>query len=74
MLYGTTYIENWGSGVKRIIEACQKRGVAAPTWSINGSFAVVTFERPTKGDTQDDAQDDTQGANLDVKIEKPIKS
>ena len=74
MLYGTTNIENWGFGVKRIIEACQKRGVAAPTWSINGSFAVVTFERPTKGDTQDDAQDDTQGANLDEKIEKPIKS
>ena len=65
MLYGTTYIENWGSGVKRIIEACQKRGVAAPTWSINGSFAVVTFERPTKGDTQDDTEDDIQGGTQD---------
>lgn len=74
VLYSTTYIENWCSGVKRIIEACQKRGVAAPTWSINGRFVVVTFVRPTKGDTQDDAQDDTQGANLDEKIEKPIKS
>ena len=42
VLYSTTYIENWGSGVKRIIEACQKRGVAAPTWSINGGFVVVT--------------------------------
>ncbi|MBR3480839.1 MAG: hypothetical protein IKH32_09170 [Prevotella sp.] len=29
VLYSTTYIENWGSGVKRIMEACQKRGVAA---------------------------------------------
>lgn len=28
VLYSTTYIENWGSGVKRIMEACQKRGVA----------------------------------------------
>lgn len=77
VLYSTTYIENWGSGVKRIIEACQKRGVAAPTWSINGGFVVVTFVRPTKGDTQNDTQDDTQSdtqdANLDEKIEKAIK-
>ena len=62
VLYSTTYIENWGSGVKRIIEACQKRGVAAPTWSINGGFVVVTFVRPTNGDTQDD----TQGVTKDV--------
>ena len=26
VLYSTTDIENWGSGVKRIMEACQKRG------------------------------------------------
>ena len=43
------------------MEACQKRGVAAPTWSINGGFVVVTFMRPAKGDTQSDTQDDTQG-------------
>ena len=69
VLYSTTYIENWGSGEKRITEACQKRGVAAPTWSINGGFVVVTFIRPTKGDTQSD----TQGDTLDGKIEKAIK-
>ena len=73
VLYSRTYIENWGSGVKRIIQACQKRGVEAPTWSINGGFVVVTFMRPTKGDTQSDTQDVTQGANLDGKIEKAIK-
>ena len=77
VLYSTTYIENWGSGVKRIIEACQKRGVAAPTWSINGGFVVVTFVRPTKGDTQSDTQDDTQGDteedNLDNWIENQIR-
>ena len=65
VLYSTTYIENWCSGVKRIIEACQKRGVAAPTWSINGGFVVVTFVRPTKGDTQDDTEDDIQGGTQD---------
>lgn len=47
------------------MEACQKRGVAAPTWSNNGDFVVVTFIRPTKSDTL--------GAYLDGKIEKAIK-
>ncbi|MBR6043162.1 MAG: hypothetical protein IKP37_11090 [Paludibacteraceae bacterium] len=58
VLYSTTYIENWGSGVKRIMEACQKRGVTAPTWAINGGFVVVTFMRPTNGGTQDTELDD----------------
>ena len=81
VLYSTTYIENWGSGVKRIMEACQKRGVAAPTWTVNGGFVVVTFMRPakgdtqdgTQGDTQDDTQSDTQGGNLDKWIENQIR-
>ena len=47
------------------MEACQKRGVAAPTWTINGGFVVVTFMRPAKGDIQDDTQDDTQGDTQD---------
>ena len=64
-MYSTTYIENWGSGVKRIMEACQKRGVAAPTWSINGGFVVVTFMRPAKGVTQDVTQGGTQGGTQD---------
>ncbi len=81
VLYSTTYIENWGSGVKRIMEACQKRGVAAPAWSINGGFVVVTFMRPAMGDnqsdtqhdTQGDTQDDTQERNLDKWIENQIR-
>lgn len=73
VLYSTTYIENWGAGVKRIMETCQKRGVAAPTWSINGGFVVVTFMRPTKGVTQDVTQGVTQADTLDGKIEKAIK-
>ena len=47
------------------MEACQKRGVATPTWSINGDFVVVTFMRPTNGGTQSDTQDDTQSDTQD---------
>ena len=51
------------------MEACQKRGIPAPIWTVNGGFVVVTFMRPTKNGTQDV----TQGTNLDGKIEKAIK-
>lgn len=65
----------------RIIEACPKRGVSAPTWIINGGFVVVTFMIPTKGgtqggtqgDTQDGTQDDTQEYDLDKWIEKQMR-
>lgn len=78
VLYSTTYIENWGSGVKRIMEACQKRGVAAPTWTVNGGFVVVIFKRPVKGDTQGVPQgvpqDVPQDNELDDWIEKQIRN
>ena len=77
VLYSTTYIENWGAGVKRIMEACQKRGIPSPTWTINGGFVVVTFMRLAKGITQDGTQDgtqeDTQEDNLDKWIENQIR-
>ena len=71
VFYSSTYIENWESGVKRIMEACQKRGVAAPTWSINGGFVVVTFTRPAKGGTQDGTQGDTQDVPQGVPQDVP---
>ena len=42
------WLENWGSGAKRIIEACQEQGVEEPTWRWDGGFVYVTFKRPTK--------------------------
>ena len=72
------------------MEACQKRGVAAPTWTVNGGFVVVTFMRPanggtqdvtqdgtqdvTQGDTQDDTQGDTQGDTQDYNLDKWIEN
>lgn len=47
-LYRSTFLESWGSGIHRIIEACQEQGVEVPTWRWDGSFVYVTFKRPTK--------------------------
>ena len=45
-LYRMTYLENWGSGAKRIMDACQAQGVETPTWSSDGGFVTITFKRP----------------------------
>lgn len=47
-LFRMTYLENWGSGAKRIIDACRARNVEEPTWSDHGGFITVTFKRPVK--------------------------
>lgn len=49
-----TYLENWGSGAKRIMDACKDQGIEAPTWCLDGGFVTITFKRPivTKSDTE----------------------
>ena len=47
-LYRSTFLESWGSGIHRIIEACREQGVEEPTWRWDGAFIYVTFKRPTK--------------------------
>lgn len=45
-LYQMTYLENWRSGARRIIDACQAQGVEVPTWCSEGGFVTITFKRP----------------------------
>ena len=43
VLYQTTYLEKWGSGIKRIMDACKAEGSPLPFWSEEGRYTVVTF-------------------------------
>ena len=45
-LYRMTYLENWGSGARCIMDAYKAQNVEEPTWHDNGSFITVTFKRP----------------------------
>lgn len=45
-LYHSTYLESWGTGVQRIVDACIEQSLPEPTWSINGAFITITFQRP----------------------------
>ena len=59
VLYNSSYIENWGSGVSRIIKACRKANLAAPQWSTNAGFVVVTFCRPISDATTEKTTEKT---------------
>ena len=48
VLFRTMWSENWGSGAKRIIEACQEQGIEEPIWRSYGDFIYVIFKRPSK--------------------------
>lgn len=50
-LFRMTYLENWGSGAKRILDACRAQNVEDPTWSNHGGFITVTFKRPVNNDS-----------------------
>ena len=65
MLYQTTFLENWGSGIKRIMDACKAEGSPQPFWSESGGYTVVTFPMNKlngKIVTQNDSQDAPQNA------------
>lgn len=66
VLFRTTFLENWGSGTGRIIDACRTQQVPEPQWSIHGDFIVVTFPRPNV------PQDVPQDIDLDRWIENQI--
>lgn len=71
VLYRSMWLENWGSGARRIMEACEEQGVEEPTWRWDGGFVYVTFKRPAKGLSVDtvnnnpDSNDEGKGGKYD---------
>lgn len=59
VLYLSTYLEKWGSGVSRIIEACKQQGVPEPTYEDRGGSIHIVFKRKSFT-LSDDPQNDTQ--------------
>ncbi len=68
ILYKTTFLEKWGSGIGRIMDACHNHGVPNPSWKVDGGFVIVSFLRKsaenlsdvTKNVTKDVTKDDTK--------------
>ena len=47
VLFKTTFLENWGSGVGRMVEACKNANLPEPEFNQNSAFVWVTFKRAT---------------------------
>lgn len=62
VLFKTTFLENWGSGVGRIIDKCKECNLQEPEWSVNGGFVTVTFKRPIN-DTNEPINDTNEPTN-----------
>ena len=62
----TAFLESWGTGVSRMVEACKAVGLPEPEYGIDGGFVWITFKRPNSV-TNSITNSDT---NLDTFINK----
>ena len=45
-LFMTAFLESWGTGVNRMVEACKAVGLPEPEYGADGLFVWITFKRP----------------------------
>ena len=65
-LYMTAFLESWGTGVSRMVDACKAVGLPEPEYGTDGGFVWITFKRPNSV-TNSITNSDT---NLDTFINK----
>lgn len=58
VLYQTTYLESWGSGVKRMMDLCEAQHVDDPEYRLGENTVTIIFQRHF--DSQSDSQNDSQ--------------
>ena len=58
VLYQTTYLESWGSGVKRMMDLCKAQHVDDPEYRLGENTVTIIFQRHF--DSQNDSQNDSQ--------------
>ena len=68
-LYMTAFLESWGTGVSRMVDACKAAGLPEPEYGTDGAFVWIIFKRPstvanldtnTNSDTTSDTTSDTK--------------
>ena len=47
-MFKTTYLDSWGSGVKRMVDACKQADVPLPRYELRPGGIAIIFERPKK--------------------------
>ena len=46
VLYKSSFLESWGSGVGRMVDACRAQGLPEPEYKVKGGFVTIVFKRP----------------------------
>ncbi|MDO4164291.1 MAG: ATP-binding protein, partial [Bacteroides sp.] len=67
VLFRTTFLENWGTGTRRIIDACNAHNVSEPVWSISGGYVCVTFKRPLLNVKNDSVESQNESSTNQVR-------
>ena len=60
----TVFLESWGTGVSRMVEACKAVGLPEPEYGTDGAFVWITFKRPNSVTDLD--------TNLDTPLNKKL--
>ena len=66
VLFKTTFLESWGSGIHRIVDACQAQGLPSPVWSVDKGMVIVTFQRPDYDSTTTQIKDKKDPSTIQV--------
>lgn len=67
VLFKTTFLESWGSGIHRIVDACQAQGLPSPVWSVDKGMITVTFQRPDYDSTTSQIKDKKDPSTTQVR-------
>ena len=46
VLFKTSFLENWGSGMARMVDACKEQGLLELEYESSGGFVKIVFKRP----------------------------
>lgn len=69
VLYRSSFLESWGSGVGRMVDACRAHGLPEPEYVVNGGFVTIVFRRPIGTvDDKDDSVNDNVNDSLNDSV------
>lgn len=60
-MFKTTYLDSWGSGVKRMVDACTEAKVPRPRYELRPGGVVIVFDRPNRAVSGKDAIENVPG-------------
>lgn len=68
VLFKSSFLESWGSGVRRMVDACCAQGVPEPEYNVQGGFVTIVFRRPEVAGTVNEDINDRGNDSLNDKV------